>query len=170
MSDNIVSFFTSPNFTGIFNIVRISFITAFIILSIGTIIVFSKASWKRSKYLENYTEFFAYHPYGVKKGFKRWSKIIGRIETGKETECKMAIIEADDLLKEVLLKMKYKGEILDDLLAQVDAKIMPSIETVKEVHKIRNNIIQDPSYSLTVEQARNIIRVYQKGLTELEMF
>jgi hypothetical protein len=137
---------------------------------VGIVILFFKASWARYMYYENYTEFVGYRPYGVKKGFKRWTGVIKRIESGKEVECKMAVIEADDILKEILQKVGYKDEFLDDILNSVDDKVLPSLEEVKKVHDIRNKIVHDPDSTLTVEQARNIIRVYQKALSELEMF
>lgn len=154
----------------ILSAVKFTFIIISLILLVGVIYLFFKASWARYAYYEDYTEFVGFRPYGVKKGFKRWSKVIRRVETGKEAECKMAVIEADDMLKEVFLKMGYKGELLDDMLQEVDEKILPSVEELKKVHEIRNNAVHDPDYKLTVEQTRNIIRVYQKALSELEMF
>ncbi|KPJ54956.1 hypothetical protein AMJ47_02705 [Parcubacteria bacterium DG_72] len=163
-------FLNSAQFIAILSALKFTFIILSFIMVFGIVILFFKASWARYKYYENYTEFITYRPYGVKKGFKRWSKVIKRIETGKEAECKMAIIEADDMLKEVFQKIGYKEEFLDDILANIDEKILPSLEELKKVHDIRNNIVHDPDYNLTAEQARNILRVYQKALSELEMF
>ncbi len=163
-------FIGSPQFISILSGIKFTFIILSFIMVVGIVVLLSKASWARYKYYEDYTEFIAYRPYGIKKGFKRWSKIIRRIETGREAESKMAVIEADDILKEVLQKAGYKGEFLDDIFEEIDEKILPSIEDLKKVHEVRNNIVHDPDYNLAVEQARNIIRVYQKALSELEMF
>ncbi len=156
--------------SGLFSGIKFTFIIISFILFFGAVFFFLKASWAKYRYYEDYAEFLTYRPYGVKKSSKRWSKVIRRIGTGKEEESKMAIIEADDMLKEVFHKIGYKEELLDDILNNIDEKILPSLEELKKVHEIRNNIVHDPDYSLTVEQARNIIRVYQKALSELEMF
>lgn len=163
-------FLNSAQFIIIVSAVKFTFIIISFIMVAGIIILFSKASWARYMYYENYTEFLGYRPYGVKKGFKRWAKAIKRIETGREAECKMAIIEADDMLKEVLQKVGYKEDFLDDILKQVDEKVLPSIEEVRNVHEMRNSIVHDPDRTLAVQEARNMIRVYQKALSELEMF
>ena len=162
-------FLNSAQFIAILSGIKFTFIILSFIMFFGVIILFLKASWAKHKYYQNYTEFITYRPYGVKKGFKRWSKVIRRIETGKEAECKMAIIEADDMLKEVFHKIGHKEEFLDDILNNIDEKILPGIEELKKVHDVRNNIVHDPDYNLTVEQARNILKVYQKSLSELEM-
>lgn len=167
---NILSFLLDPELSGIWLAFKISFLVVSVLLFLGWLFFLSKASWFKSKYTEDYTEFLTYRPYGVKKEFKRWMKVIKRVESGKETECKMAVIEADDLVKEVFQKMNYKGEFLDDILKEIDPKVLPSLDKFKEVHQIRNKVVHDPDFQLTVEQARNIIRVYQQVLTELEMF
>jgi len=167
---NIISFIIDPEFSGIWLALKISFILISFLLLIGVVFFSLKSTWLKSKYTEDYTEFFTYRPYGVKKEFKRWMKVIKRIDSGKEIECKMAVIEADDLVKEVFQKMNYEGDFLDDILDEVDPKVLPSLDKLKEVHKIRNDIVHSPDYQLTVEQARNIIRIYQQALMELEMF
>lgn len=167
---DINSFLTSSQFTGIFFTVKLVFIIVSFIMLAATIVLLFKANWFKDKYATGYTEFLTYRPYGVKKEFKTWTRVIKKIETGKEADCKMAVVEADDLLKEVFQKMGYSGDLLDDVLEKVNPKILPSIDRVGEAHKIRNNIVRNPDYNLTVEQARNIIRIYQKALSELEMF
>lgn len=163
-------FLNSAQFAVILSGVKFTFIIISFIIVIGICILFYKASWAKHKYYESYTEFLGYRPYGVKKGFKRWAKIIRRIESGSTVEAKVAVIEADDMLKEVFQKIGYKEEFLDDVLKKIDSKVLPSVEEVKKVHDLRNNIVHDPDYNLTVEQARNIVRIYQKALSELEMF
>jgi len=65
--------------------------------------------------------------------------------------------------------MGYKQDLLEEILEKIDPKVLPSVEKITEAHKIRNYIIRNPDYTVTPVQARNIIRIYQKALTELEM-
>jgi len=39
---------------------------------------------------------------------------------------------------------------------------------VREIHKIRNNIIHDPTYKLSQEEVKKALAVYEKALIELD--
>jgi len=168
--NQILSFVIDPQLPRIFWIIKIVFISISLILLGLIIFLIIKASWFKYKYLESYTEFLRYRPYGVKKEFKKWAKINKRLESGKEADYKMAVIEADDILKEVFQKMKYKGEFLDDILKQVNERVLPSVEQVKKAHEIRNEIVHNSDFQFTQDQAKNVLKVYQQALRELEMF
>ena len=68
------------------------------------------SSWLQYKFLEDVTEFFSWQSYGAREISKKWNKIKKRIESGTESDYKLAIIDADDLLVEVLDSRGYDGE------------------------------------------------------------
>lgn len=144
-------------------------ILAFVFLA-GIIALIFKASWLKYRFLESIVEFFIYRPFGLKKTFKEWAKISKRLEVGQEADYKLAVIEADGLLNDVLVKMGYGGETIVDRLKQIDSTILPNIDKALEVHKIRNNIVHDPDYQLTLAQATKILNIYEESLRHLEMF
>ena len=158
----------SPQIQIIISVLEIIFIIFSLLMLLGIIFLTFKTSWLRYRYLEDYTEFFASRPFGTKARYKRMESIQKKLNSGKESDYKMAVIEADDFLKEVLERMGYKGEFLEDILLQVNDKILPSLEKIKDVRKIRNNIVHDPDYNLTKDQALNITRTYEQALRELE--
>lgn len=158
---------TSPNFLFYSKIVFIIISLGFVV---GIIILLIKNSFIKDTYVEDFVEYSTYRPYGVQKAFKQWGKVVKRLETGKEGEYRMAIIEADSLLEGVLREMEYKGEKISDLLDQVDSKVLPSIDKIKAAHEFRNNIVHDPSYGLTLNEAKKIIGVYEQGFRDLQMF
>jgi len=165
--NNILSLITSPTF--IFYL-KIIFIVIGALFLFGIIFLLLKNSWLKRRFLEDWTEFFIYRPFGVKKTFKQWAKVLKRLETGKEADYKLAVIEADGLLNDILKKMGYKGETMAKILEQLDATILPNIEQIWKVHKIRNNVVHDPDYELSLEQARKILGIYEKTFRTLEMF
>ena len=165
----IISFLTDPELPRIVWIVKTVFISISLILMFFIVFLVVKASWFKHKYLDPYTEFFKQRPFGTKEEFKRWSKINKRIESGSKAEYKMAVIEADDALKDTLKKMKYEGEFLEDILKKVNSRVLPSEEKVKKAHEARNKIMHDPDYDLTQEQAKNILNIYHQAFRELEM-
>ncbi len=165
--NNIFSIITSATF--LFYL-KIAFIIIGALFLLGIIFLLLKNSWLKRRFFEDWTEFFIYRPFGVKKTFKQWSKVLKRLDTGKEADYKLAVIEADGLLNDVLKKMGYKGETMAKILEQLDATILPNIEQVWKVHKIRNNVVHDPDYELRLEQAREVLGIYEKTFRDLEMF
>ena len=157
-------------FSGIIVYLKIISIILALIFLIGIIILISKASWLKYRFLENFVEFFVYRPFGVKKTFKEWAKINKRLEAGQEADYKLAIIEADSLLNDILAKMGYGGEIIGDRLKQLDSAVLPNINQVWEAHKIRNNVVHDPDYQLSLSQTTKVLSIYEESLRHLEMF
>jgi hypothetical protein len=133
---------------------------------IVVIYVLSRSNWAKIFVLEQATEFFTYHPYGSKRMPKDWSKILEKLKTGKESEYKLAIVEADKALDEVL-KKNYRGASFEDRLNEVSSTIVPNIEGLRENHKIRNEIVFDPDYGLTLDDAKKMVKIYEKALFEL---
>ena len=165
--NNLFSFITSPEFL-LYS--KIIFISIGIILLAAITILLSKASWLKYRMYEDWTEFFVYRPFGVKKTFKQWAKILKRLETENETEYKLAVIEADSLLDEILKKMGIEGEVLGEKLKQIKSGILPNLEEVRQAHKIRNNIVHDPDYRLNLAEAKKVISIYEQTFRDLEMF
>ena len=159
-----------PEFTGFFLYLKIIFILISLFFLISIIILLLKSSWLKRRYLESVTEFITYRPFGVKETFKHWNKIIKRLETDREAEYKLAVIEADGLLDSVLEKMGYKGDSFAQRLEQIGPSVLPNLEEVWKVHKTRNNIVHDPDYRLTLAQAKTMLEIYEKTLRDLEMF
>jgi len=167
MINNIIYFFTSPTFLFYLKII---FITIGAVLSFGIIVILINTSWAKFRFLEGWTEFLIYRPFGVNRTFKQWVKISKRLEPGKAGDYKMSLIEADSLLDDVLKRMGFKGENMKERLEQIDAKTLPDIESIKKANKLRNSIIYDSDYDLSLDKAKETLRIYEKALRDLELF
>ena len=86
---------------------------------------------------------------------------------GTESEAKLAVIEADDLLNNVLIRMGYRGENLVERLNQFNEVNLPNKKQVIETNMIADNIIHDPNYRLESTQAREMLQVYRQALLYL---
>lgn len=168
MDNNIVSLITNPplgNFLSVLKIIAIGFS---LVLS-GIIVYFLlKTNWLKFRLIQDLVEIVTYKPLGAKKILKQWMKIKERLDTGLESEFKLAVIEADSMLDDILKKLGYNGETLDERLKQVSLDVLPSVEKVREAHKIRNNIVHDPDYRLNLEEAEKAMSIYENALTELD--
>ena len=128
-----------------------------------------KTTWLKRAFLQDLKEFFTYRPYGLKKFVKEWKKTKERLDTGLESEAKLALIEADALLDETLKRLGYPGESLGERLEKLTVDILPNLEEVRKIHKIRNNIIHDPTYKLNLEEAKKALVIYEKALINLDV-
>jgi len=167
---SIFSFIYQPKFEGVLLYIKNIFIIISLILLGGIVCCLLLSTWLKRRILEDLTEFTTYRPFGAKETFKQWSKIIKRLETDREVEYKLAIIEADSLLDDTLKKMGYEGETIGDRLKQLSSVILPNLDQVWEAHKIRNNVVHDPDYKLTLDQAKRALGIYEAALRDLEVF
>lgn len=103
-----------------------------------------------------------------KKLLKKWTKIEDRLKTGQEAELKLAVIEADKLLDEVLKRSSYFGRDLGSRLKKINSSQIANINDVWTAHKVRNNIVHDLDFKLTQLDAERSINAYKKALEELE--
>ncbi len=113
-------------------------------------------------------EFTTYHPYGVKKLYKQWQKIKMRLDTGLESEHKLAVIEADSILDDTLKKSGFAGETLGEMLEKLTEATVTNLSDVIGAHKIRNNVVHDPDYQMSLDEAHYAIQAYEKALTDLQ--
>jgi len=59
---------------------------------------------------------------------------------------------------------------LIDLLEKLDSVILSNIEKVKQAHEVRNSIVHNPDYHLTLDEAKKTIEVYGRAFRELKIF
>jgi Zn-dependent protease with chaperone function len=170
LPENLISFLVSPIWNNWLLITRAVFIIVSLFL-IGLIIfTLFKTSWLKYIFFQDATEILTYRPFGVKKMEKDWRKIVARLDAGLEPEYKLAVIEADNMMNEILKRMGYGGASLGERLEKLTAATLPNIDEVKEVHKVRNNIVHDPNYKLSLEEAKRTLSVFEKALRDLEAF
>lgn len=168
--DKIFSYFISPEPSRWLIILKGIFIFFTLFFLFIIILLLRKSSWLKIRFLYDLIEFFTYRPFGLKKINKSWDKIIKRLESGIEAEVKLAVIEADLLFDDTLKKMNIKGDTLEEKLGNLTDSTFSNIEELREAHKIRNNIVYDPDYKLTLEKGKRIISIYEKAFKELEIF
>lgn len=166
--NSFLEFVKNPEVYALYRVARFIFIAVGLYLFAWIVFLLLKNSWLKRKYLEDYTEAFFYRPFGRKETGKRWDEILKRLESGKESEFKMALIDADTLLWEVFQKMGYKEETVKDVLDNVEEGVVPKLEEIKEAHRVRNKVVHDPDYSLDREEAEKTLKVYEEALRDLE--
>ena len=166
-SEKIIQFLINPQFSGWLLVIKIFFIVLSLIFLGVIIFALVKTKWLKRMIIWDLQEFFSYRPFILRKTEKGWRKIKARLGTEMESESKLAVIEADKMIDDILSQMGFKGKDLGEKLEKLTIKSLPNIEEVKEAHKIYNNIIHDPSYKLSLEEAKKALLTYEKALTDL---
>jgi|SRR3989344_2746298 len=128
-----------------------------------------RSSWIKFTYLFDITEFFTFRPYGLRRMAGRWQKVKTRLETANEEEYKLAVIEADGILNDILLRMGFRGETLGDRLKTLTTAIIPNLLEVERAHQTRNNVVHDPDFRLTLEEAQKTIAIYEAVFSNLDL-
>lgn len=136
------------------------------------IIIYARmaTNWAQVGFRKQWTEFWSAEPYQKTLFLKKWAQIKKRLEKGWESEGKLAIIEADELLNRVLEALAYNGETVGERLKNIDKETLPNLDDVWRAHKLRNDIVHDLDYRLNLRMAHWSIGVYEKAFEHLNVF
>lgn len=101
---------------------------------------------------------------------QNWERILKNIESLNENDWRLAIIEADIMLGELLDKFSLTGESIGEKLKQIEKSDFTTIENAWEAHKVRNQIAHDgPAFQLNQRETRRIIDLYRSVFEEFKM-
>jgi len=99
----------------------------------------------------------------------RWHYILTLMESSNESDWRVAIIEADTMLDELLRQRGYTGESVSELLEAARSSGFPSIQNAWDAHLVRNQIAHAGSdFSLTQVEGRRVIKMYQSFFEDLQ--
>ena len=96
------------------------------------------------------------------KLLNKWRKIKQRLESRRESQHKIAIIEADKIIDELLSKMGYAGANMGERLDKMLPGEIENKDEIREAHEIRNRIIHDGKFHISQEEATEIIAKFER--------
>ena len=98
----------------------------------------------------------------------RWEKVREHLSSENPNDWRLAVLEADIILGEMLEKMGYiKGETIGDKLKTIEQSDFNSLDQAWEAHRIRNMIAHGGSdYILTEREAKRVIGLYEQVFKE----
>jgi len=103
----------------------------------------------------------------VRKKNERWERVLRHINSPNPADWRLAIIEADTILDEMVLRMGYKGETLGERLKNIEPSDFNTLNQAWEAHKIRNKIAHDGSeFELNRRKAMQTISLYEEVFHE----
>lgn len=99
----------------------------------------------------------------------RWATVLAHTQSLNQSEWRLAILEADTMLAELLDRRGYKGLSIGEQLKSIDAEKFTSIQDAWEAHKVRNQIAHEGSaFTLTERETRRIIGLYERVFREFD--
>ncbi|MBI2050078.1 MAG: hypothetical protein HYT35_01305 [Candidatus Staskawiczbacteria bacterium] len=161
---DFIYFISYPDLQDMLFPVKLVFIF-FAVFFLGAIVYFmANSSYLKYQFLEDVTEFVSYQAYGLRAITNRWKKIQKRAESGVDAEQKLALIEADDFLKEMLEERGFQGETFEELAKNAGKILLPNLDEILLAHEIRNSIVYNPDYKIDSDRAKNILSIYESAI------
>lgn len=158
-------FFDSPAFTHPFLIFKI--VMAFFSLLFFAFIVILMVKLKAAQE-ESDSPPKALKAVIDKEGLERkWSIIAKKSESLKTGDWKLAVIEADKFLDDLLKRLGYGGESMGDRLKKLDAGKIAGLDQIWRAHKIRNDIVHNSEYEPSKGEIDFALETYERALQDL---
>ncbi|MCX6718508.1 MAG: hypothetical protein NTY81_02820 [Candidatus Staskawiczbacteria bacterium] len=149
--------------------VKLVFVFCSAFFLVAVIYFMLNSSWLQYKFLEDVTEFFSWSAFGQREMQKQWDRIKKRAESGAESDYKLAIIDADDFLAEVLDNRGYDGDTFEESIQKAGRLIASILDDVLKAHEIRNSIVYNPDFKLSTEHAKKVLDTYETAAKEIGM-
>ncbi len=100
----------------------------------------------------------------------KWKRVLSHLDSPNENDWKLAIIECDIMLNEILDKMNLPGQTMGDKMKVVDKSNFNTIDNAWEAHKARNQVAHEGGdYVLTAHEARRVVGLYQTVFEEFKI-
>jgi hypothetical protein len=105
----------------------------------------------------------------VPKTQLRWNRVMEQIESDDEQQWRLAILESDIMLNELLDVQGLKGETMADKLKQANRTNFRTIDLAWEAHLVRNKIAHESQHTpLESREARRTINLYEQVFREFQ--
>lgn len=104
-----------------------------------------------------------------KKINTRWERILAHINSESENDWRLAIIEADVILEEMLTSMGYHGETIGEQLQGIEKSDFKTLDDAWEAHKVRNKIAHEGGdFALSKREAKRVISLFENVFAEFK--
>ncbi len=100
----------------------------------------------------------------------KWTKVIEHLNSNNPSDWRLAIIEADIMLDELLTTLGYHGQSIGDKLKAVEPSDMVNLQRAWEAHLVRNRIAHAGSeFELNEREAKRVIALFESVFKEYQI-
>ncbi len=123
---------------------------------------------EKKKYYENFDAGLAPVPMEGKYS-RAWGEVVMHLKSDNESNWKIAILEADSILSQLLEDLGYPGYTLGERLKSADKSDMLSLDSAWEAHKMRNRIAHEgATMKLTRKELGDTLAHFEKVFREFK--
>lgn len=99
----------------------------------------------------------------------RWERVEEQMRSLNPSDWKVAILEADNILDEIVERIGYKGATLGERLKTIEPSDFPYLDEAWKAHKTRNDIAHKggADFALSRSLAEHTINTYHRVFKEL---
>ncbi len=166
--EKINNYFPSFNWEETLSVLKIISVILSIFLLLIILLLIYKLRKNIAKSLELVTESVTSSGPSKKTTNKEWQSVLEKMEKEDANSYKLAIIEADKILDNLLKKIGYVGDDMGERLKQITSAQISNIDEVWQAHRVRNRVVHEPDFQITRIQAERAIEIYQKAMEDLE--
>jgi hypothetical protein len=99
---------------------------------------------------------------------ERWELIERYMRSNNPSDWKVAIMEADNILDDIVKKLGYPGDTLGERLKMIEASDFPYLDEVWRAHKTRNRVAHTGTdFPLSRSSAEETINAYYRSFKEM---
>lgn len=149
------------NFVSAVTVISVILILTFIILAI---LFFRKAKGIKSSIPDKKAKVAIARPEIVRE---QWQAVLNHLDSANEGEWKLAIMEADKLVDDLLIQKGYEGESMAERLSMISKREFKNLDLLWEAHKIRNRIAHKLNFKISRNEALRAISYYEEALKDL---
>lgn len=148
----------------------LQFFSVFIsgILLIYAVYYLIKTDIVRDKF-EHFTSILGSADINKSRALRGWKQILKRLKIGEPAQIKMAVLEADKILNEMLKMAGYPGKDLDERLELADTATISNVNELRQAHKIKNRLAAESDFNVNQEEAVMILKIYQKTFQDFNL-
>ena len=164
--DKLVDFNYMNLFSDITSILKIIGILATILIFVGIVMVVYKAR-KFGKEKKKPEAGGMPEPASGGALTARWAEIMDHMGSERETEWKLAVIEADNLINDILAKSGFPGDTMGERLTGMRHEQLSALSGVWKAHLLRNRIVHETDFSPRYQEIHEALKYYRAALEEL---
>ncbi len=146
-------------------------ILIFVLLDIGALVILLYSLKRAMHYRPDFD-------LGIKKAkrfltlrekmvIERWNSTVAKLAIDSPEAAKTAIIEADNLVNDVLKELGFAGETLPDRLSNLELEDLKHDEEVFVANRLRKELTSTPGYVVSVADGKKAVAAYEAFLKEL---
>lgn len=95
-----------------------------------------------------------------------WAKVQNKLREPTPDSLRLAIIEADGVVDEVLKRMGLPGETFADRLGRLNPEHYVTLDKLWDAHRVRNNLVHTPEFHVSTARAEEAIAAYEAFLKD----